>query len=262
MLIWKEKSPFSYLSCPSWEEEGIEHGFIGSSADFSASQYAAWQPKFLETFDVEALYLPEQIHSAEIIDFRTSETNLDSARQLNFSKGDALIVPRRGFAKHEKLGFGIRTADCLPILLLCDDAIALIHAGWRGLASGIIEAVLDKLFPESSDVAVGSSSKQLTSGALKRISVLIGPAASRASYQVGFEVIEAIGERAKFDLREEKQEKKYFLDLQATAAKIIESRFSEAELHCASLCTISNLSFHSFRREGAPNKSNLAFLLI
>lgn len=262
MLSWKENGPFSYLSCPNWDEKEISHGFIGSCADFSASQYAVWQPKFLETFNVEALYLPEQIHSAEFIDFRSKDTNLDSAKQLNFSKGDALIIPRSGIVKNKKVGFGIRTADCLPILLLCDEAIALIHAGWRGLASGVIETVLDKLLPESSEVTKSHTSGQITSSTLKPISVLIGPAASRASYQVGLEVIKAIGERAKYELREERQERKYFLDLQATAVNIIGNRVPKAELHCASLCTISNLSFHSFRREGAPNKSNLAFILI
>ncbi|NMC64156.1 MAG: polyphenol oxidase family protein, partial [SAR324 cluster bacterium] len=245
MLNWKEKGPFLYLSCPDWEDVGISHGFIGSCADFSASQYALWQPKFLETFQVEALYLPEQIHSAEFIDFRSKDATLDYAKQLNFSKADALIVPKSGFSQ-KKVGFGIRTADCLPILLLCDEAVALIHAGWRGLASGIIEAVLDKLLPESSEVTESHASCRITNNASKRISVLIGPAASKASYQVGLEVIEAIGERAKFELREERQQRKYFLDLQATAVNIISNRFPKAELHFASVCTISNLSFHSF----------------
>ncbi|MFP5458532.1 MAG: polyphenol oxidase family protein [Bacteriovoracia bacterium] len=39
-------------------------------------------------------------------------------------------------ATHEKLA--IKTADCLPIYLGTQDAKALLHAGWRGLAGGII----------------------------------------------------------------------------------------------------------------------------
>ena len=32
----------------------------------------------------------------------------------------------------------VRTADCLPVALLCADAVGMVHAGWRGLASGVI----------------------------------------------------------------------------------------------------------------------------
>lgn len=50
----------------------------------------------------------------------------------------------------------VLTADCLPVLI-CDKAgtrIAAVHAGWRGLLSGVIEAALDKLGTQGSEMLV------------------------------------------------------------------------------------------------------------
>ena len=37
------------------------------------------------------------------------------------------------------LGLLVFTADCLPVALACDGAVAMLHAGWRGLAAGVLE---------------------------------------------------------------------------------------------------------------------------
>jgi len=67
----------------------------------------------------------------------------------------------------------ILSADCLPILLCADDGaeIAAVHAGWHGLAAGVIEACVGRL---------------RTSPA--RIIAWLGPAIGPASYEVGDEV--------------------------------------------------------------------------
>ena len=48
----------------------------------------------------------------------------------------------------------VRTADCLPVLLCSRDGgeIAAIHAGWRGLAGGVIEATLDSMETSPGDL--------------------------------------------------------------------------------------------------------------
>lgn len=68
----------------------------------------------------------------------------------------------------------ILTADCLPILL-CDRAariVAAVHAGWRGLANGIIARCLTELGPQD-------------------WMAWIGPGIGRSAYVVGREVVEA-----------------------------------------------------------------------
>jgi YfiH family protein len=69
----------------------------------------------------------------------------------------------------------VLTADCLPVLL-CDrggQAVAAAHAGWRGLAAGVIEQTIDTL--------------PLPGGELM---AWLGPAISAESYVVGEEVRE------------------------------------------------------------------------
>jgi len=67
----------------------------------------------------------------------------------------------------------IRTADCLPILLCARDGseIAAIHAGWRGLAAGVVEATLAKMSTPAGDLIAW-----------------FGPAISQTAFEVGPEV--------------------------------------------------------------------------
>ena len=67
----------------------------------------------------------------------------------------------------------VLTADCLPILFCADDgsAIAAAHAGWRGLAAGVVEATVRRLGLAPS-----------------RLLAWLGPAIGPASYEVGEDV--------------------------------------------------------------------------
>jgi YfiH family protein len=70
----------------------------------------------------------------------------------------------------------VRTADCLPLLMCSKDgkSFGAAHAGWRGLAAGVIENTVSKLDAKPSDVLVW-----------------LGPAISKPSFEVGDEVREA-----------------------------------------------------------------------
>jgi hypothetical protein len=74
----------------------------------------------------------------------------------------------------------VMTADCLPVLF-CDEAgtrVAAAHAGWRGLAAGVIEATVAAL--GQSGVPAG------------RLMAWIGPAISGPAYEVGSDVRDAL----------------------------------------------------------------------
>lgn len=70
----------------------------------------------------------------------------------------------------------VRTADCLPVLFCTADGstVAAAHAGWRGLAAGIIENAVAKLGAAGDEVMAW-----------------LGPAISQPSFEVGGEVREA-----------------------------------------------------------------------
>lgn len=75
------------------------------------------------------------------------------------------------------LALGVLTADCLPILLLAPWGVGAAHAGWRGLAGGVIAGTVDDLLtlPGAADDATD-------------VVAFIGPAAGACCYEVGEEV--------------------------------------------------------------------------
>jgi len=90
----------------------------------------------------------------------------------------AVGVPEADASVARKVGAicAVMTADCLP-LLLCDEAgtvVAAAHAGWRGLADGVVEATVKAM-----------------NVAPERLLVWLGPAIGPAAFEVGEEVRQA-----------------------------------------------------------------------
>lgn len=73
-----------------------------------------------------------QTHSAEVI-------TVTQAEQAQGVRGDALVTTSN------ELVLGVQTADCVPVLLWSTNAIAAVHAGWRGAYDGILEATVRAL---------------------------------------------------------------------------------------------------------------------
>jgi YfiH family protein len=68
-------------------------------------------------------------------------------------------------------------ADCLPVALVADDAVAMVHAGWRGVVGGVLEAGLQAL---------------RAAGGHGPVTAVVGPGAGSCCYEVGPEVHEAL----------------------------------------------------------------------
>lgn len=129
------------------------------------------------------------------------------------------------------------TADCLPVLLAAADkrVIGVAHAGWRGLAAGVIENTVK---------AMGASA----SG----IHAWLGPAIGRNHFEVGRDVYDAFvaadtGARTCFAAH---SNGKWLADLAGLAGRRL-ARLGVTNIAYAGRCTFSEPEkFYSYRRDG------------
>ena len=84
--------------------------------------------------DPKGLKRPVQVHGPAV-------ARLSSAGALSAAEADAVVSHVPG------VPVGIVTADCVPVLAATSDgtAVAAIHAGWRGLAAGVVAAGIEAL---------------------------------------------------------------------------------------------------------------------
>lgn len=117
--------------------------------------------------DIASLELPgepcwlNQVHGANVIAVGPYESPPDADASVGRKAGDVCVV---------------RTADCLPVLFCATDGseIAAAHAGWRGLAAGVLEATVARMEHAPTDLLVW-----------------MGPAISQSAFEVGGEVRDA-----------------------------------------------------------------------
>ena len=134
------------------------------------------------------------------------------------AQADALVT-----AQHD-VAVGVRIADCVPVAIASDAGVAMVHAGWRGLAAGVLEAALDAL--------PGTP-----------LAAAIGPCAGPCCYEVGDEVRAAFGIATRT------------ADLPALAEQRLRARGVE-RVEQAGRCTIHDEAFFSYRRQGAAAGRN------
>lgn len=140
----------------------------------------------------------------------------------------------------------IMTADCLPALF-CDRAgtrVAAAHAGWRGLAGGVLEATLDALAVAPEDVLVW-----------------LGPAIGPQAFEVGAEVREAfvaVHPQAAEAFGFSANPGRYMADLYQLARIRLAARGVTA-VYGGDFCTYSDPRFYSYRR--APRTGRFASLI-
>ena len=123
-----------------------------------------------------------------------------------------------------QLGVMVLAADCLPVALGSSRAVAMLHAGWRGIAAGVLEEGVRAL-------------REL--GGAGEIAAVIGPGAGACCYAVGSEVHTALTGVP----REGPIELRAIVRGRLLGAGVGEVRDVEA-------CTICDERFFSHRREG------------
>ena len=140
----------------------------------------------------------------------------------------------------------VMTADCLPVLF-CDRAgsrVAAAHAGWRGLAAGVLEATLDSLAVDPAQVLVW-----------------LGPAIGPRAFEVGPEVREVfIAQLAETHQAfvPSHNAGKYLADIYLLAHLRLKARGVNA-VYGGGWCTVTDPRFFSYRR--APRTGRFASLI-
>lgn len=116
-----------------------------------------------------------QVHGSRVV--RVSAA--DAVPGAPVHEADAAWTTETGLA------LAIQVADCLPVLLALPDggAVAAAHAGWRGLASGVLQRTVDAVC-QGVDRDPGE------------LRAWLGPCIGPAAFEVGAEVLEAFGQAA------------------------------------------------------------------
>jgi len=179
----------------------------------------------------DSTVFPEQVHGIEAFD--AGSWIPDSGRV----KADIVVTTR------PEQTIGIVTADCVPILIATTTghAVGAIHAGWRGLAAGVIESGLRALRELAGE---------------KKLVAAIGPSARACCYEVDEPVCDALDQGYSGQLRDfltPGRPGRFQLDLPMLAAQILQSNGVERQhvglQNC--ICTIcSDSRFESYRRDG------------
>jgi polyphenol oxidase len=141
------------LIYPDWNVTQAQ-AFV-TTAPFGDMGSDAGRAKARELVPAEPRWM-QQVHGARVID-------ADST--VSLVQADAAVARKRGTVCVVKI------ADCMPVFFAGSDVVGVAHAGWRGLAGGVLEATVDamRIVPES-------------------VNAWLGPAIGPRVYEVGDEV--------------------------------------------------------------------------
>lgn len=172
---------------------------------------------------------------------------VDAAQVQSGIEADASFTRQRGVV------CAVLTADCLPVLL-CDDqasVVAAVHAGWRGLADGVIEA---------SVAAMQTPGEQLMAW--------LGPAIGPTAFEVGADVRDAFlahdmqaaqaftsiaADKWLCDIYLLARQRLQALNIRRTPRVLPAGRVTSAEF--PGYCTVRDIDrFYSFRRDGVTGR--------
>lgn len=162
-------------------------------------------------------------------------TVADSDNAACLIQADASVACQRGSV------CVVMTADCLPVLLCDEDGtvVGAAHAGWKGLAAGVIEATVQKM-----EIAP------------HKLMAWLGPAISQRAFEVGEEV------RATFIAHDAQasaaflpgENGKWMADIYLLARQRLQA-LGISRVYGGELCTHSDAArFFSYRRDGVTGR--------
>jgi YfiH family protein len=236
------------LASPALERRGVLAAFTERSGGTSAVPYNSLNLGFRTGDDQDrvranreraaaALEIPpvttaRQVHGVNVfrVGPRRAGRGFDEPVE-GLPAADVLVT--RG----SRIPLGVLVADCLPVILATDDLLVVVHAGWRGLAAGIIDRAV-ALFPEPAELTAA-----------------LGPAIGPCHYEVGQDVAEAVAAGSGGGgARRRRRKGRVFLDLPGTAEATLRAR-GVRDIDRAEVCTACREDrFYSHRRDGTTGR--------
>src|SRR5580765_2095788 len=217
-----------------WRPEGLPTGIVVAfSSRGLAPEGTASPTEYLSRRFAQALSLPDvpivratQVHGRNAVEVAQSPPR---GTVRDAGECDILATALPGVA------LVVQTADCVPIVLAGEKAIAVVHSGWRGTAKNAAAAgvaALERLGEEPS-----------------RLRVFLGPSIGACCYEVGGEVAaQFAGEFARRSCGG-----RFYLDIAAVNRSQLESSGVPASSIASHLsCTMcGGDGYASYRRDGA-----------
>lgn len=211
---------------------------LGLASGDDAAAVAENRARYAAAIGARPVWL-RQVHGAAVL--RLSASDGDCSQ---LAPADAAWTSERGIA------CTVQVADCLPLLLAVRDgrAVAAVHAGWRGLAGGVVEATLQSLC-SGVDAAPGA------------IVAWLGPCIGARQFEVGADVLRAFGQSPesadplRFVARRRVDGAlRWLADLPQLARDRLLAAGVRA-IHGRSACTVEDAArFFSFRRDGVTGR--------
>ena len=167
-----------------------------------------------------------QIHSSRVL----------AARPGECGEGDALV-------SGGDVALSIVTADCVPVLLAGPAGIAAAHAGWRGIAGGVVGATVAAM-----------------PGDPASFTAWIGPAIGSCCYETGQDVADQVAAASDPAIITPGPAGRPHLDLQQAVRRQLQAA-GLRQIEVLPLCTRCEAAIlHSYRRDGKAAGRNHAFI--
>jgi YfiH family protein len=183
-----------------------------------------------------------QVHGVGVVDAKLVQPGAP------VQTGDASIATEPGVV------CAILTADCLPVLFadLAGKVVGAAHAGWRGLAAGVLGATVARM-------------RERGAG---EITAWLGPAIGPQAFEVGADVLDAFRAALPDGAAEQGfrpypgRDGKYLADMPLLARRLL-ARDGVTRVHGGDRCTVTERDrFYSYRRDGAGSGRQASLIYI
>jgi hypothetical protein len=179
---------------------------------------------------------PRQAHSANIAQVSPESAGKGFADPAEaFPATDALVTSSPG------VPIAVLAADCIPVAIADPSSgkVAVIHAGWRGVAAGMVRVALGQFADPS------------------RTEAVVGPGVGPDHYEVGEDVAAAVSAGSAGGAVTRREGERLLLDLPGTVARTLEN-LGVKRVERADQCTACQSDrFFSYRRDGRTGRQAL-----